>query len=90
MEIKQKYLSFDGQEFDSKEDCLSHERRFAHLRLIGLTSDQIIAAINGEVSEISEAIEIVGSRLARARLTNGGKRRRRTVAQIEAEREGAI
>jgi hypothetical protein len=70
-----RFLAFDQTEFDNEAECRAYEKRFAHLRLIGLTEAQIAAALAGDDADLADAIEVVGGRIARARVA-GGKRKR--------------
>jgi hypothetical protein len=87
-----RFLAFDKTEFDNEAECRAYEKRFAHLRLIGLTEAQITAALAGDDADLADAIEVVGGRIARARVA-GGKRKRQPnggaeQAQITHQAEG--
>lgn len=77
MKRVEKYQAFDGVEFYSEVECRAYERRFAHARLAGLSIEQVEAALSRADPELADAIEQVGSRIARARLDAGEKRHER-------------
>jgi hypothetical protein len=66
------FRSFDKLEFKTEEACRAHEKSVAHLRIVGLTIEQVEAAMSGADMDLAFAIEFVGLRL----------RRRRTDARI--------
>jgi hypothetical protein len=71
------YESFDGKRFDTEAECKTHEAGLSHMRLVGLTVDQIEAAIARTDIELADAIEAVGAKIARARRESGDLRRER-------------
>ena len=72
-----KFVAFDGVEFTTESACRSHESDNAHKLLIGLTAEQIDAAIAGEQEDIAEALETVGAKIARDRRARGELKRKR-------------
>ncbi len=96
MKVETKYVAFDGEVFDTEGACRKHEATLAHVRIAGLTADEIERAIGiYEVpiderppadTELATALEGVGIALQRARIAKGEtKRTRRTKAEIAAE-----
>jgi hypothetical protein len=77
MKLIEKYKAFDGTEFYDPSLCKAHERKNAHLLLVNCTEENILAAVEGkpEAVELADAIEIVGSRIARMRLASGKLKR---------------
>jgi hypothetical protein len=76
-----KFEAFDGEVFPTQEECLAHEASCVQMRLIGLTGDQIEAAIKREDPELANAIEAVGVKIARARRESGELRRARKTSE---------
>ena len=56
------YEAFDGTPHDTKAKCLAHERDNAHMRLVGLTADEIAEALTGQ-GDIADAIMTVAYRI---------------------------
>ena len=77
MKIVQKFQAFDGVEFNSEADCRAYEKRNAHQRLVGLSIDQVEAALSGADAELADAIEILGAKIARDRRERGEMKRQR-------------
>lgn len=70
------FEAFDGQRFESADECKAHEAEHVEGRLVGLTIDQVRAALAREDTELGDAIERVGSRIAQARRDAGDMRRK--------------
>lgn len=81
------YVAFDGTEFPSASACREHERGKAHERLVGLTPEQIGAALDRSDPELAEALEIVGDRIKAARLAAGEYKRKRSAENGEPATE---
>lgn len=77
MKIVTMYQACDGQSFETEAHCRAHEAKMAHLRLVGLTADDVQAAIARDNVELADAIEAVGTTIARARRAGGDLRRQR-------------
>lgn len=82
-----RYAAFDGKEFDSAADCRKYENDHSGGRLIGLTPEQIEAAMDRKVSdrvpdalEIADAIERVAYQISKKRIESGDVRRKRKSA----------
>ena len=71
------FESFDGSRFDSEAECRSHEAGLSHMRLVGLTAEQVAAAVSRADTDLADAIEAVGAKIARARRESGDLRRER-------------
>lgn len=56
------YEAFDGTPHDTKAKCLAHERDNAHMRLVGLTADEIAEALTGQ-GDIADALMTVAYRI---------------------------
>ena len=86
MKTRTIYEAFDGQTFESAEACKAHEAAHVETRLIGLTLEQVRAAITREDVELADAFEKVGSRIAKARIDAGELRRgRKATAEQEVQ-----
>ena len=70
------YEAFDGEMFDSEAKCAAYEKDNVWKQLVGLTEDQVSAALqlHPAVARISEALVTVGYRIANM---NRGKRTKR-------------
>ncbi|GGC90697.1 hypothetical protein [Chelatococcus reniformis] len=79
-----KYRAFDGRDFDSADECRAHERANSSGALVGLTLEQVEAAIVRTDASLADAIEEVAKRITRARL-DAGERRRRPRGQAAAD-----
>ena len=65
------YQADDGRLFDSEEKSNAWEKRGPETRLVGLTDLQIKAAIDGHDDVLSDAIQVLGSKMQRDRLKRG-------------------
>lgn len=70
------YAAFDGTRFDTADECRAHEASNIESRLIGLTAEQLAAAVARTDTELGDAIEQVAGRIARARREAGDLKRR--------------
>ncbi len=87
MELIQQWKAFDGKVFDSEAACAKHEAEFAHVKLVGLTAEQIeramkifdLAPEERPVADavLANALEDVGVVLQRARLAKREIKRER-------------
>lgn len=75
-ETKTVYIAFDGKPFDSEAACLAYERLHSGARIVGLTQQDIDAAISGDAPDIGDAIEAVAAKVRSARLERGVYKRR--------------
>lgn len=71
------YEAEDGKRFFSEKDCAAYEARPSVERLVGLTIEQIRAAIARNDRQLGDAIEDVGDMIREARLAAGDKRKRK-------------
>ena len=78
MKTRMVYEAFDGTPFNTEAECRAHEKRFAHGRLVGLTVDQLEAALSGVDAELADAIEVVGAKIGRDRRERGEMKRERS------------
>jgi hypothetical protein len=60
------YVAFDGTEHETTEACLKHEKENSWRRLIGLTEDQVSAALQQHpaMAEVSDALVTAGYKIA--------------------------
>lgn len=65
------YVAFDGQRFPSEEACLAHENSGPHIKLVGLSVEQVLKGISGEDKELAGALELIGARIGDARRAAG-------------------
>ncbi len=70
------YVALDGTEFASAAECKRHERDNASAQIVGLTAEQVAAAIDRSNLDLGEAIERVGNLIATARKAAGDLKRR--------------
>ena len=70
------YAAFDGTRFDIAEDCRAHEMANIDAMLIGLTAEQVAAAVARTDKQLGDAIEQVAYRIASARREAGDLKRR--------------
>lgn len=84
-----KYLSFDGIEFPTKEECLKHEADNFAARLVGLTAEQVAAALTRENIEIADALESAGKIVTKLRIDAGDLKRSRSTKQSAASQESS-
>ena len=71
------YQAFDGETFATEAECRTHEAGLSHMRLVGLTAEQVEAAIARTDPDLAKAIEDVGAKIARVRRESGELRRTR-------------
>lgn len=77
MKIVTKYVAFDGCTFNSEAECRAYEAKLAHVRLVDLKIEQIEAALSGADPDLADAIEQIGTRIARSRRERGELRHQR-------------
>ena len=90
MKTRTIYVAFDETPFDSAEACRAYEAQHVEMRLVGLTINQVRAALAREDIEIADVIEELGNRIAKARLEAGDLRRGAGAALREPRRAGAL
>ncbi len=81
MKIIEMFEAFDGTRFDDKTECASYESMNVESRLVGLTIEQVRAAILRHDLELAEAFEEIGNRIAKLRRTAGEFKRRQASAK---------
>lgn len=69
-----RWEAFDGVPFPTESECRAYEKKCAHIRLVGLSIEQVEAALSRADLELADAIEVVGSRISRARLDAGERK----------------
>lgn len=77
LETRNVYIAYDGKEFPTEAQCLAHEREHAGGRLVGLTAEQIAAALAGEDRDIAQAIEDAAHKIRKRRYEAGDLKRQR-------------
>jgi hypothetical protein len=71
------YQAFDGAQFSTEAECKAHEGGLSHMRLVGLTIEQVEAGIARTDVELADALETVGARVRRTRIAGGEFKRER-------------
>ena len=84
-----KFQAFTGDVFDTETECRAHEKANVNRRFVGLTLDQVEAALSRADVELAGAFEVVGAKIARERLADGVRKRERGAAATETAAEGA-
>ena len=82
------FEAFDGTRFDDAEACKAYEAQHAEGRLVGLTLDQIKAALARTDVELADVLEDIGARIARTRRASGDMRRHAKGAPKEPTPDG--
>jgi ABC-type taurine transport system substrate-binding protein len=72
-----KFLAFDGKVFETVEECAAHEAAKPEARVVGLTPEQVAAALARTDIDLADAFEAIGSKIARARRESGDLKRTR-------------
>lgn len=80
-----KYRADDGREFNSEADCLAYEKSPEAFALVGLTFDQVVAAMERRDAALAAIIEDLGARIRRERQASGDKRRKSPKQEGEQE-----
>jgi len=75
--IIRQYRAHDGKVFDSASECKAHERDIAHRLLVGLTLEQVEAAMSRKDADLADAIELCGLKINRERRADGDLKRQR-------------
>ncbi len=80
----------DGRHFDNEAEARAYEKENFVLLLIGLTNDDVFAALSRQDRDLADAIERAGAVIKAKRLGSGELRRQRSdngahQAQAEAE-----
>jgi hypothetical protein len=83
--VKLKYLSDDGQEFETEEACKAHEDSIWHHPLIGLTEDQVAAMINGTDAKLQRTLFDAYLEAQKIRREKGLVRPRKTAVAAATE-----
>jgi hypothetical protein len=63
--------AFDGTTHPTKGACATYEEENQWRRLVGLTEEQALAAVNAEDDELSKALATMGYRCAATRRAKG-------------------
>lgn len=71
MKTVKKYVADDGAEFDTAAAAKAHEQRGNVSLLVGMTADQVNAAMSLEDGRLSDAIETAAYAIQKARLARG-------------------
>ncbi len=86
-----RYISFDGIEHKTAEECRTHEAGQSHLMLVGLSAEDVIAAMlavdwknpDDPSRPLADAIEHVGMAIAKSRRAAGELKRQRAKKEEE-------
>ena len=70
------YIADDGTSFETREACEAHEAAGFARQFVGLTIDQVDAALARTNVPLADAFEAIGNRISKARLDAGELRRR--------------
>ena len=70
------YKAFDGKTFPTAKEARAHEEAHGPASLVGLTLQQVEAAMRREDRDLADAIEFVGTRISEKRRADGELRRR--------------
>ena len=70
------YIADDGTSFDAREACEAHEAAGFARQFVGLTLEQVDAALARTNVPLADAFEAIGNRISKARLDAGELRRR--------------
>ena len=85
-----RFEAFDGTAFDDEAECRAYEAARPELALVGLSLEEVTAALNRTDEGLADAIEAIGARLARDRRNSGSlKRTRKSNGAAEPEHEAA-
>lgn len=73
MKIEPRYIAFNGEEFKTQEECKTYESEHIESFLVGLTIEEVRAALKREPDAVglSDAIEDLGNRIANTRRKSG-------------------
>lgn len=82
-----RYEAFDGMPFATEAECRAYERKCAHIRLVGLSIEDVEAALTRADLDLAEAIEEVARRIKRIRLGKGAAPIEAEAAAADEERE---
>ena len=80
-----KFLAFDGKIFETVEECAAHEAARPEARVVGLTANQVAAALARTDVDLADAFEALGSKIARARRESSDL----TQVDAQGQRRGA-
>jgi hypothetical protein len=62
---------FMGNPHETEAECLRWERENLHMRIVGLTEEQALAAVHYEDTDLAAAIETLARRVKNLRLEAG-------------------
>ena len=71
------YVAFDGEKFETADECKAYEANNFAVRLVGLTIEQVKDALSREDAELADAFEKAGNQIAKARRESGEFKRTR-------------
>jgi hypothetical protein len=78
------YEAFDGRRFDTAKACKEHEDGSLHMRLVGLTEEQVINAINRDDADLADVIERIGIQIRADRRKSGDLKRPPRTPRLQA------
>ncbi len=85
MKTATKYIADDGTEFETAEACKAYEVATDEKMVGDADFDAIGAALAGKNADLSDALENLGNRCAKARRERGETRRKPAVAAVPAD-----
>ncbi len=76
-----KYVSHDGREFSTADECKAHEAKSVEGALVGLKAPLVEAAIRRDAGvkgaiALADTIEAIGRQIAQTRIAQGERRRK--------------
>lgn len=83
------FAAFDNTTFENEQACMEYERANFDRHLVGLTHDQVKAAISREDVSLANSIEWAGSVIAKARRDAGELRRKPNSKPDETKVDGS-
>ena len=69
------YEAFDGRQFESEAACTSYEAEHIEMQVVGLTAEQVRAALSREDVGLADALEKIGMLIRKRRVESGELRR---------------
>jgi hypothetical protein len=71
------YEAHDGKHFTTAEECREHETKIKLMRLVNMSDNDVMAAIERHNPELALAIEFAGNLIAERRRSDGVLKRRK-------------
>ena len=74
-EMQPVFLAFDGTPFLTEKDCVAYEDGHWHKQLVGMTLEQVIAALERNDIDRANAFERAARKIAKLRVEAGDRLR---------------